>query len=332
VSGSTAYASGADVDGDGEVGRTPRHLETWRSFNPHHFSSDTGDTILAAELTATRKLVGLLDPARTRVGLVSFSDGASLLAPVGSDAEALGKALGVLQENFGAGMTNLAAATETARRALLDAGGPSRQKSILVLSDGYPTAPVSPERGAAAAWAEARLARDQGVRIYTFGLGLGEVREDDVFARMAAESGGRYVRLERPGDIVHELPRIDLARIAGIEIENSTSGEAGQALRVFPDGSFDGFVHLRSGENRVRVTARGQGGGASSLERRVIFEAREPRDAEEARAFDAEVEKLRARLAVRALENELAAEAREGRASQAGQGRELEVKPDRPDD
>jgi hypothetical protein len=170
------------------------------------------------------------------------------------------------------------------------------------------------------------------VRIYTFGLGLGEVREDDVFARMAAESGGRYVRLERPGDIVHELPRIDLARIAGIEIENSTSGEAGQALRVFPDGSFDGFVHLRGGENRVRVTARGQGGGASSLERRVVFEAREPRDADEARAFDAEVEKLRARLALRALESELAAEAREGRASQAGQGRELEVKPDRSGD
>ena len=147
TSGSTAWASGADVDGDGKTGKARRRVDAWRSFNPRHYSSDAGDTILAAELLATRRLVGLLDPVRTRVGIVSFADGATLLAPVGSSRAELAAALGILAENFGSGSTNLSAALDLATQALLAAGGKGRGKSILVLSDGYPTAPAAAPNG-----------------------------------------------------------------------------------------------------------------------------------------------------------------------------------------
>jgi len=60
-----------DVDGDGKVGRrSKRKREAWRNFNPAYLSNDPGDTVLAAELLATRRLVERLGPGRTRIGIV----------------------------------------------------------------------------------------------------------------------------------------------------------------------------------------------------------------------------------------------------------------------
>lgn len=337
VSGSTMWASGSDVDGDGKIGKKRRRIDRHRSFNPAHYSSDTGDTILAAELLATRKLVELLDPDRSRIGLISFSSGARVHAQVGTGAAGMAEALEELEQNFGSGMTNMAMAMEVAIESLRRAGGEGRQKTMLILSDGYPTAPGSGREPAEAALLQAERARAFGVRIYTFGLGLEEADEDDIYARMASVTGGEYRRLDSPGEVVHELPRINLANVASVELQNLSTGVAGKAVRVFPDGSFDGFVKLAAGDNRIRVTARGDAGGASSVERIVFFDPREPRDAAEAKAFDAEIAVLKAKLDVRAIETQLATEAQAGRASRELQRRELEMRgeaagPARPED
>lgn len=326
VSGSTMWASGSDVDGDGKIGKKRRRIDPHRSFNPAHYSSDTGDTVLAAELLATRKLVELLDPDRTRIGLISFSSGAQVHARVGTGAAGMGQALEELEQNFGSGMTNMAMAMEVAIEALLRAGGEGRQKTMLILSDGYPTAPGSGREPAEAALLQAERARGFDVRIFTFGLGLEEADEDDVYARMASATGGEYRRLASPGEVVHELSRINLANVAGVELQNLSTGVAGIAVRVFPDGSFDGFVKLAAGDNRIRVTARGDDGGESSVERIVFFDPREPRDAAEAKAFDAEIAVLKAKLEVRAIETRLASEVQAGRASRESQRRELEMR------
>ena len=319
-----------DVDGDGKLGKARKRRDDWRRFNPRHYSSDPGDTVLAAELLATRRLIEQLDPVRSRVGLVSFADGASLLAPVGSDGAALAEGLELLEENFGSGSTNLSAALDLANKALLAAGGKGRQKSILVLSDGWPTAPGSPGAAARAAWERGEEARDAGIRIHTFALGLNRIEEGDVYAGIAAETGGRYERLEQPGQIVEELPRINLSQVAAVEIENLTTGEAGRAVRVFPDGSFDAFVPLAPGENLLRVTARGERGGEAVRERRVRFAAREPATPEEAVAFEAEARRMQEALSLRAIELDLAAEARRGRDGRPGQERKLEVRAEEP--
>ncbi len=48
------------------------------------------------------------------------------------------------------------------------------------------------------------------------------------------------------------------------------------------DGSFDGFVKLLPGENRIRVAARSEDGSERTAERSVWFESSEPADAREA--------------------------------------------------
>lgn len=76
----------------------------------------------------------------------------------------------------------------------------------------------------------------------------------------AARAGG-HVRLDQPGEIVHELSLVNLTEVTDVAITNLTLGEQARATRVFPDGSFDGLVRLQSGENRIRVTTRGDAGG-----------------------------------------------------------------------
>jgi predicted aspartyl protease len=334
VSGSTAYASGIDVDQNGRLGKVRRRRENWRNFNPRHLCSDPGDTVLAAELRATQRLVDLLDPDRSRIGLLTFADNGQLHAPIGSDREDFAEVLRALDGSFGSGWTNLAHATRLATEVLVKAGEGESDPPLrvaLILSDGYPTFPGSEENAAKEAFDAAREASALGVRIYTFALGLEEIREEDVFARMAAVTGGEHVRVDKPGEIVQELPLIDLAEVADVAIHNVSTDEPGRATRIYPDGSFDGFVKLRPGENRIRVTARAEGGAERRVERRLWFEPREPGDEREAEAFARERDKLLADLQVRTVEAELVREMRSERRARQRQSRKIEIRVDESD-
>jgi hypothetical protein len=79
VSDSTKVASGADVDGDGEVGIDPyNELLPPGVLDPKIRSTDPEDTILQAQIRAARGLLAGLDARRVRVGLVSFAGEVSL--------------------------------------------------------------------------------------------------------------------------------------------------------------------------------------------------------------------------------------------------------------
>ena len=70
TSRSTIDMTGADINGNGVVG-TP-HLGTVGSMFSLG-STDSGDSILAAEIAAARQVVRGLDPRTTRLGLVTFA-------------------------------------------------------------------------------------------------------------------------------------------------------------------------------------------------------------------------------------------------------------------
>ena len=318
VSGSTQYASGADVNGNGVVGKRRRRIEPWRVRSREDYCSDPGDTVLDAEREATRRLIERLDPRRTRIGLVAFSDLARPRAALGSSRELLGLVLDDMEGAFGAGPTNLAEATRLATRMLREASGPSAPDPVvLILSDGYPTHPVSEEAAAAAAREAAREAAASGIRVSSFALGIDEPREPDVFAEMARLTGGEHVRVSTPADVVEALPGIDLAQVDDLGIENLTTQESARALRLRPDGRYDAWVRLRPGENRLRVTARGSRGGRSSLERVVVYDDSVP-------LAPGEAERIRKAIELRTLEMELE---REARAARAAQRKVLHVEP-----
>ena len=323
-SGSTFRASGVDVDGDGVIGRTypgdpPEEIVLW--------TSDFGDTIVSAETLAARRLVERLDPETTRMGIITFGGNAKLEAPVGASREQLLAALDGLQPRANPNGTNMYGAIETAIDALEAApkepGEPPRQREILLLSDGMPTSPPEPRNAAQIISVHAaRNAAQAHARIYAYALGPTAAAAHDSFQEIVAANGGELTVLDSPADIVEFVPYLSLTSIAKVSLENTTLGESGRAVRLFPDGSFDGFAPLQPGRNELRFTATSQAGTLATTTRWLTFDKALP-DAEKLARF----KKL---LEVRAIETELAEKAQAKREEQ--RRKSLEVRPDsRPD-
>lgn len=98
------------------------------------------------------------------IGIVSFDEGASVLAPVGAGLEAV---TGGLARIHPGGGTSIAAGLEAACRALEEAPGRASdaREVVLLLSDGG--------SAEASALAEARRLKERGARVMTIGLGRG---------------------------------------------------------------------------------------------------------------------------------------------------------------
>jgi hypothetical protein len=335
TSGSTALASGVDVDEDGKLGVERPQRDGWRNYNVRYLSSDPDDTILSAELMAAERLIDLLDRGRTRVGVISFSGHAELQADLESSPEELAAAILELEQKFGSGATNMADAIELSHE-LLQFGewdGRPRRRSILLLSDGYPTEPQPPGEAIRATLSAAQAASSDDIRIHAYALGVQEPDGFEVYeslyATIARVTGGRHTRLDKPGEVVHALPQVNMSGLASIKVRNLTLDTPGQAVRVFPDGSFDGFVRVASGDNQIRITATGRGGGEIHVERVIRFERRRPADDAEAEAIQLRLERLRNKLRDRTLETRLALEIEAERERAHELWRDVEVEMER---
>jgi len=327
LSASTRLRSGVDVNENGVIGKSSPEIreDYWGAASPELLCDDPGDTIAAAEIAAVRRLLKLLNPDRTRVALIAFGDRAELVAPLSATRPQVEAALDVLDERHGwYGGTNYASALDVARTALLaahDDGKPGRKRSILFLSDGYPTLPPPEPNPGRAAIAAARAAGAKDVRIHSFALGPEAVRGRDVLDLMSRVSNGSLTEIERPGEVLFHLPAVELSEVAEVKLENETSHQAGRAIRLLADGSFDGFVPLVVGRNLLRVTAIGIGGGVQELERAVLYE---PAPGQR-QQIELEVSRLRQLLRDRTVEVELAGEIQRAREQRRQKQRELRI-------
>jgi hypothetical protein len=298
VSDSTKAASGADVDGDGEVGVDPHNeLVPPGAFDPAVRSTDPGDTILQAQVVAARSLLQGLDARRVRVGLVTFSgevnpltgerksidqQDAWLDVPLTADYAAVDRALGAVLARGPNGATNYAAGI---RLAIVELVGLSGAKSApregasdvaLFLTDGIPTLPVGkgnvedPGDGEAALRA-AQLAHEAGISINTYALGPAALKYPRVVTEMARMTVGTYTPVQNPGDIVTLLQGVTFADVEDVVLTNLTTGELSTDVKLAPDGSFSGFVPVREGRNRVRVSALASDGSRGSVELEFDF-------------------------------------------------------------
>jgi hypothetical protein len=316
VSESTLEDTGIDLDGDGPLGRSDPALLAWLEGQLGDGSlverlrdrQDFDDTVLAAELEAARVLAARLDPARFRVAILTFAEQAHVLAPLGSSRPSLEQALRGLHQDFHLELagTNFAAAVERAHEILrpdphlMD----DRLRSIVFLSDGAPTRPIHGDRAERYALTAAMAAALDGIHLYAFAIGPEAEAGLQVMERMAVWSGGRLETVSRPALVVARLRRLDLVGMAEVSVVNRTTGAEARALRVFPDGTFDGFVELSAGRNRLRFAARGSDDSVHEVERWVTYElpvspppvSAGPADSEDP-AEDDRVEEFRRRTA-----------------------------------
>jgi hypothetical protein len=296
VSGSTEYPSGIDVNGDGVLGETQRSPI---SSQPDTANTDPADSVLGAEIAAAKALLDGLDPARVHVGVVSFSgevdpisqrrlgrgDDALLEQALTPDYAAVRRSLEAVLLRGPNGGTNMQAGVKLALRELAGLPGavsrprPQAKKVILFLTDGKPSLPfglanVEDKEDMLAAIDAAQLAKVAGVMMNVYGLGPSAIDYPVAATEMAKATGGLYTPVRRPGDIVALLSGVSFANVEDVVAVNLTLMEwAGpNDILLAPDGSFQGFVPVRAGKNRIRVSALASDGTRGSKEFDIDFQ------------------------------------------------------------
>jgi hypothetical protein len=93
---------------------------------------------------------------------------------------------------------------------------------------------------------------------------------------MARRSGGRYVALEKPGDVMTALEATSLSAVERVELANRTAGRRPRAVATGIDGSFYGEVPLVEGENQIELAAVLSDGTRGVRTLRVVYQRARP--------------------------------------------------------
>jgi Mg-chelatase subunit ChlD len=275
VSDSTRAPSGADVNGNGVVGA---HRGGGVGSLLGLGNTDAGDSILAAEVAAARRLIERLDPRSTRVALVTFSgeqptegililgnrmQPASTEVPLTGEYREIQRGLDRILERGPYGMTHMAAGVDQATVELLGLRGafsqrdPESDKVVLFLTDGQPTMPYAgdPYGNTRAVLRAADRARKAGIRFYTFGIGEDALAGPLGIVRLADITGGTFTPVRDPASIIDVIEQVDFANLEGVTVRNVTTGVPASQSSTNPDGSWSALVPLRTGKNVIEATA-----------------------------------------------------------------------------
>jgi hypothetical protein len=361
TSDSTGAPTGLDVDGDGLVGQ-PLRVDDEGGFEDG--LTDEGDSILAAQVAAARRLIESLDLRTTRVGIVTFAglprgpifDGpvpvrraAITRQPLTSDRRRLDRALDATFDAGSDGMTHIAAGADLASLELLGLEGsisradPASEKIVLFFTDGTPTLPhpTSEADNVTAALRSALRARRAGIRIHTFAIGPEALAGPIAAVEMAAITEGRFTPVRDPGRLGTFMQTVSFAGLASLEVRNATTGRSAHLALLHADGSWDALVPLEPGANRVEAIAHAQDGSvlrAEVLLNHVPGAGRPTLPVElvgrhnallDARLNDIRAEQVEGTRQQLELEIQVEREAAERRAEE--QRKELELEVERPD-
>ncbi|MDH3686255.1 MAG: hypothetical protein OEP95_08510 [Myxococcales bacterium] len=280
TSGSTVASSGSDINGNGVIG-TDRFAGLFGQTDP-------GDSILAAEIAAARRLLESLDPRVARVALVTFAGappqggrgitigggggrGAPAVTeePLTSQHERIHHALDRVLSRGPWGQTHMAAGVDQAMIELKGLpGGLSKvdarsEKVVFFLTDGIPTLPYDGNAIRANVEATLRAANRSarvGVTVHTFAIGPEALAGPIAPVEIAARTGGEFTPVRHPADIVPAIELVNLANIEEITVRNLTNDRDADELIVSADGSWSALVPLEPGKNNIEVTVTASDG------------------------------------------------------------------------
>lgn len=303
VSGSTAnYAGGDFGDSDplvpsGPVGRGKPQIGIFGGGlvlgGPP--VRELRNSILAAAVAATRRLLSQLNPQTTRAGLITFGDDAKLIQSLTYDFELVKQALDGILIAGPRGGTNMVGGIRLAIRELAGKGQSESRSDAMklqfLLTDGFPTLPIGRGQRPAVedtdlAIGAARIGGKAGIKIHVFALGEEALSYPRAAVGIAKESGGIFTPVVRPADILRVLEEISVVGVDYVEVLNKTTGQKASQLRLAADGFFSAALSVAEGLNHIQVLARGsdgtvaldsiavhyQRGGERSLELEVFLE------------------------------------------------------------
>jgi hypothetical protein len=275
-SNSALLAAGVDVDGDGSVGTTHRWAKNGNGRGKWYrrWTTDPDDTILQSELYAARFLTTGLATRKNRIGVMTYTGRPRVRVEVGPPEAAIDavERIRIVEDWSG---TDIARALEKAAQMLDSAPpvrGPDRPRIVLLFSDGEPTVPSGKYWASRGALHKAAELAERQIRVCTFAFG--EDADMEFLSQLARLTQCRLIPFEEPQDLI--LDRVsDPLEPLRLTIVNLTTGKPARAVRILPDGAFDGFAMLVPGENRIEVSATLADGRHVTAVRTVHYEPAE---------------------------------------------------------
>lgn len=280
VSGSTAQYAGSDL---GDAGELPDNSGFFGFPTPQITIGGMSvggppvrnlrNSILAAEVAAARRLLVQLNPETTRVGVLTFSEGAKLLQPLTNDFERLRRVLDDILRAGPHGGTNMVEGIRMGITELMGLGASEKRtdtvKVQILLTDGFPTLPIGVSRRAAPedtnlAINAARLAGKAGIKVHVFTLGEEALSYPRAAVGIAQESGGTYTPVIRPADVLSVVENVSVIGVDSVQIVNRTTGQKATQHRLTADGFFSSAVPVVEGRNQIDVVARASDGSNAS--------------------------------------------------------------------
>ena len=276
ISGSTSQYAGIDF---GDLSQFPDNPGSYGFGRPQISIGGIGmgqpplrnlrNSILAAEVAAARRLLLQLNSQTTRIGVVTFGEGAKVLQPLTHDFERVRRALDDILRAGPYGGTNMAEGIRLGITELMGLGNsekrPDTIKVQFLLTDGFPTMPIGGGRRAAPedtnfAINAARLAGKAGIKIHVFALGEEALSYPRAAVGIAKESGGIYTPVSRAADVLAVVENISAVGVDYVQVVNQTTGEKATQLRLAADGFFSSAVPVVKGRNQIDVFARASDG------------------------------------------------------------------------
>jgi von Willebrand factor type A domain len=250
------------------------------------------NSILAAEIVASRRLLSQLNPETTRVGVITFGEQAWLRQRLTHDFEQVRSALDLIYKRGPYGGTNMVDAIRVATDELLGKGESEKYldsiKALIFFTDGFPTRPLADCTAADTDLAinAAALAGKAGINVHVFALGEEALSNPRAAVGIAKESGGTYTAVTRPADVLAVVDKVSAVRVDSIQVTNETIQQKALQSRLVVDGFFASAVPVVEGLNQIQVlgrasdgsvgrdaiTVRYEPGGKRSLELEVFLE------------------------------------------------------------
>ena len=289
VSGSTAQYAGSDL---GDAGELPDN-SGFSGFPTPQITiggmsvgrppvRNLRNSVLAAEVAAARRLLVQLNSETTRVGVLTFSEGAKLLQPLTNDFERLRRVLDDILRAGPYGGTNMVEGIRMGITELMGLGTSEKRtdavKVQILLTDGFPTLPIGASRRAAPedtnlAINAARLAGKAGIKVHVFALGEEALSYPRAAVGIAQESGGTYTPVIRPADVLSVVENVSVVGVDSVQVVNRTTGQKATQHRLAADGFFSSAVPVVEGRNQIDVFARASDGSNGSDSIAVYYQS-----------------------------------------------------------
>ena len=293
ISGSTAMYGGADL---GDADQPPESS----GFGMPQISiggmslgrpplRNPRNSILAAEIAAARRLLLQLNSETTRVGVLTFSEGAKLTQPLTHDFEQVRRVLADILRAGPYGGTNMVEGIRMGITELMGLGSSEKRTDAIkvqfLLTDGFPSLPIgggkrmTPEDISLTINA-ARLSGKAGIKVHVFALGEEALSYPRAAIGIAKESGGTYTPVVRPADALAVLENISVVGVDYVQIVNQTTGQKATQLRLAADGFFASAVPVVEGRNQIDVLARASDGSNSRETINIYYQSGNQRSLE----------------------------------------------------